>query len=411
MSEHAPSLPAPERFRLSSAGPWPAILLFGGAFCLAAALVWGLVGDHQQFAHSWLLGFMYCFTICAGALFWILLHHAVDANWSVVVRRLLEQVAALFPYLAILFIPLLFCLPDLYRWLALDPHADHALGHKSPYLNRGFLLFRLGFYFFYFTFAAVLFKTKSVNQDKSGDPRVSLAMRRWSNGLMLLFAISITFAAFDLLMALDHTWYSTMWGVYIFAGSALSSISLAVLLSFLLLDAGYLKGIVTPEHKHIMGKLMFAFIIFWAYIGFSQYMLIYYSNIPEETIFFTRRNTGTWFHTSLFLIFGQFIIPFLLVLTQAAKRVGKRLLIAACLVLAMHAVDLFWIIAPSLQAYRDLANGGPGDTSGLAVHPLDLLCLVGFVGVLGGLFLRALPKTDLFPSRDPRLLESIALKN
>lgn len=411
MSEHTASAPVPERFRRASAGALPLAFLGGGALCLAIALVWGLASDRQQFAHSWLLGFMYCFTICAGSLFWILLHHAVDANWSVVVRRLFEHVAALFPYLVALFIPLLFCLPDLYRWLTLDPLADHALAHKSPYLNKGFLLFRLAFYFLYFTFAALLFKTKSVMQDETGDPRLSLGMRRWSNGLMLLFAVSITFAGFDLLMALDHTWYSTMWGVYIFAGSALSSIALAILVSSLLRDAGYLKGVLTVEHDHIMGKLMFAFVIFWAYIGFSQYMLIYYSNIPEETLFFLRRNTGSWLYVSLFLVVGHFILPFLIILTQPAKRGGKRLLFAACWILFMHAVDLFWIIAPSLQTYRDLAAGGDGDTSGFAIHPIDILCLLGFVGVLGALFFRMLEKTDLFPSRDPRLMESIALKN
>lgn len=408
MSEHAASPPKPERFRPA---PMAMPLLAGGALCLIVAMIWGFAGDRQQFAHSWLIGFMYCFTICAGALFWVLLHHAVDAAWSVVVRRIFEQVAALFPYLAILFIPLLFCLPDLYRWLALDPHADHALAHKSAYLNKGFLLVRLGFYFLYFTFTAILLKTKSVNQDRTGDPRLTLSMRHWSNGLMLPFALSITFAAFDLLMALDHTWYSTMWGVYIFAGSALSSIALAILISSSLARAGYLKGIVTVEHRHIMGKLMFAFVVFWAYIGFSQYMLIYYSNIPEETLFFTRRNTGSWFHVSIALIIGQFVVPFLLVLTQPAKRTGRRLFVAAWLVLVMHAVDLFWVVAPSLQAYRDLAAGGHGDTSGFAPHPLDLLCLAGFIAVLAGIILRSLPQHDLFPSRDPRLMESIALKN
>lgn len=411
MSEHAASPPAPERFRRASAGALPIAFLGGGVLCLAVALAWGLAADRQQFAHSWLWGFMYCFTICAGSLFWILLHHAVDANWSVVVRRLFENVASLFPYLAVLFVPLLFCLPELYRWLTLDARADHALAHKSSYLNKDFLLFRLGFYFLYFTFAALLFKTKSVMQDASGDPRLSLSMRRWANGLMLPFAISITFVGFDLLMALDHTWYSTMWGVYIFAGSALSSMALAILLAHLLRGAGYFKGVLTVEHNHIMGKLLFAFTVFWAYIGFSQYMLIYYSNIPEETVFFLRRNTGSWFYLSLFLIIGHFILPFLLILTQPAKREGRRLLFAACWLLFMHAVDMFWIIAPSLQSHRDFVAGGYGDTTGFAIHPLDILCLLGFVGVLAALFLRAIDKQDLFPSRDPRLMESIALKN
>ncbi|MCC6355919.1 MAG: hypothetical protein IT577_18685 [Verrucomicrobiae bacterium] len=411
MSEHAASPPAPERFRRASAGALPVAFMGGGILCLAIALAWGLAAERQQFAHSWLCGFMYCFTICAGSLFWVLLHHAVDANWSVVVRRLFETVASLFPYLALLFVPLLFCLPDLYRWLTLDPHADHALAHKSPYLNKGFLLVRLGFYFLYFTFAATLFRTKSVMQDQTGDPRLSLSMRRWSNGLILLFAISITFAGFDLLMALDHTWYSTMWGVYIFAGSALSSMALAILLTFLLRGSGYFKGVLTVEHNHIMGKLLFAFTVFWAYIGFSQYMLIYYSNIPEETLFFLRRNTGSWLYLSLFLVVGHFILPFLLILTQPAKRDGRRLLFAACWLLFMHAVDMFWIVAPSLQAYRDLAAGGHGDTTGFAIHPLDVLCLLGFVGILAALFLRNLEKFDLFPSRDPRLMESITLKN
>jgi hypothetical protein len=214
-----------------------------------------------------------------------------------------------------------------------------------------------------------------------------------------LFAVCLTFAAIDYLMGLDFHWFSTMWGVYIFAGTALSSMCVLVLIITALQSAGYLKNVVTVEHYHVMGKLMFAFTVFWAYIGFSQYMLIWYANIPEETVWFLRRTTETWWYLSQFLVIGHFFVPFLLLLPQPNKRKPAFLCGIAVWILLMHLLDLYVLVLPELHK------------TGVHIHLLDFLCPLAIGCILAAVFLKRLGDTNLFPVRDPRIEASIHLKN
>ena len=182
---------------------------------------------------------------------------------------------------------------------------DPVLDSKRAYLNWHFFLIRTIFYFAFFSGAALLFRRFSVQQDRDGNPAYTIRMRQVAFISLPLFGVSLTFGAYDWLLGLDYHWFSTMWGVYIFAGAAGSSMSLLVLIMTGLRNAGYFKDTVTMEHYHIMGKWMLAFCVFWAYIGFSQYMLIWYANMPEETEYFIRRNTESWNALSLFLVFGR----------------------------------------------------------------------------------------------------------
>jgi hypothetical protein len=212
------------------------------------------------------------------------------------------------------------------------------------------------------------------------------------------FAVSLTFAAIDYLMALDHHWFSTMWGVYIFAGAAGSSMSLTVLIVSALKSRGLLKP-VTMEHYHIMGKFMLDFTIFWAYIGYSQYMLIWYANIPEETIYFRIRNTESWWYLSQFLVVGRFFLPFPVLLLQFTKKNPKYLCMVAGWVLLLQLIDLYVIVLPSLHPL------------GFSPSILDVFAFIGVGGVVGWLWLRAVASAPLFPLRDPRLGASIKLTN
>lgn len=399
-----------EAFELKRLGGKAEIALIVGLLCLAGSLVWGYYQNQTQLAFSWLIGFIYFFSLCAGSLFWILLHHATNSGWSVVVRRFLENVAGLFPFIAILFIPILWGAELIYSWMKVDPAKDLILSNKAAYLDKGaFYYGRTIFYFLFFCVISGLFKYFSKKQDREGAPHLSIRMRRLSYGCMLLFALSLTFFAFDYLMALDYHWYSTMWGVYIFAGSAGAAMALLILITNAFSSAGYMENIFTKEHNHLMGKLLFAFTVFWAYIAFSQYFLIYYANIPEETLFYTYRNTGGWFWVSIALVIFRFIVPFLLLLTQPAKTNPKRLCFSAGLILVMHFVDIFWIIAPQQQL--NAAKGKVAASPSFAIHGLDLIIPLGFLGLLGYLFLRATAKGTLYPWRDPRLTESIGAKN
>ena len=238
-------------------------------------------------------------------------------------------------------------------------------------------------------------------------------MRRGSCGFLPFFATAWTFLVFDWLMALDFTWFSTMWGVYLFAGAALNSMGVLIILVTVLRKFGYLKNVVTLEHYHLMGKLMLAFVIFWAYIAFSQFFLIWYANITEETRFYLTRNTGLWnAYTIGFLVVGHFFVPFTILLVQKVKKLPVVISCVAGWNLLMHALDLYWIIiperGPSLTAHLGEANIAmtiPG------AWLFDILAFVSVAGIFGFFLLRQLSSASLFPCRDPRLDESLNVVN
>jgi hypothetical protein len=355
--------------------------------------------EAKQFAFSWLFAFYVFFTICMGGLFWVLVHHAVDAEWSVVVRRQLENIAGLLPVMAALFVPLIFVAPKLWYWMTYPEGKDPILDEKAAYLNQPFFWIRAVFYFVFFTSAAILLKKFSVKQDASGSPKYTVWNRRLTFASLPLFAVALTFAAVDWLMGLDFHWFSTMWGVYIFAGSALSSMAVLILLVTALRSVGYLQNVITVEHYHIMGKLLFAFTVFWAYISFSQYMLIWYANIPEETVYYLIRNVGSWNTLNIILVIGHFWIPFLLLLPCASKRNPAFLCGVAIWILLMHVLDVYIIVLPALHK------------TGFSPSPLDLICLVAIGATLIAVFIKKLGDTSLFPPKDPRLEGSLRLLN
>jgi len=400
MSDRSHVLPAPE-------GEYFENDRFAGLSILLGlvgivGLVLSFVGAYKspvQFSFSWLFAFAYFFTLCAGCLFWTIVHHVTDAEWSVVVRRQLENIASLLPLMAVFFLPVLIWRKNLYQWMNVPPGTDPALDAKHAYLNVGFFLVRSILYFVILAGAAVLLRRFSTRQDRDGNPQFTIKMRKVAFPALLLFAMSLSFAAFDWFMGLNYHWFSTMWGVYIFAGMAGSSMSLLVLVITALRRAGYLKDVVTMEHYHIMGKWMLAFVVFWAYIGFSQYMLYWYANIPEETQYFLTRNTESWNVLSTFLVIGRFFIPFAILLLRSVKKKSTTLCAIAGWILLMQLLDMYIIILPALHG------------TGLHLSILDFLPLIGIGGTLGFFYLRLAGKSSLFPVRDPRLIESLRLTN
>ena len=397
MSTHAPSAPKAEVFNSADAGIGFAAFAAAGVIGLVVSFI-GAAFNPAQFGYSWLVAFMYFFTLTVGGLFWVLVHHATDAEWSVLVRRVLENLAVLVPVALLFFIPALICAGHIWSWWNIPEGADKLLDRKRWWLSHGGFIFRYALYFAGLTLIALNLKKNSVAQDSDGSPRRTLTMRKLGVGGIPIFALSLTFGAVDWLMGLDYKWGSTMWGVYIFAGAAGSSMSLLVLLTTWLRGKGYLKA-VTVEHYHVMGKLMLAFCIFWAYIGFSQYMLIWYANIPEETEYFIRRNIASWHTLSTLLVVGRFFLPLPLLLVQWSKKTMKVICSVAAWMLVMQYLDLYVIIMPMLHK------------TGFAPSFLDLFALMGIGGTMGALFLRMLPKTNLIPLRDPRLPESLRLTN
>ncbi|HLB34427.1 MAG TPA: hypothetical protein VJK54_09375 [Chthoniobacterales bacterium] len=361
---------------------------------LIASILIGMQ-DPRQFAFSWLFAFFFFLTICIGGLFWILVHHGIDVEWSVGVRRQMENLASLFPVLAIFFIPLIFVAPILWPWMTLPHGSNIQLVEKSAYLNLPFFWMRAAFYFLFFSVVSFWFRRLSVAQDKTGDAKYTVMARRITFASLPFFAVCLTFAAVDWLMGLDFKWVSTMWGVYLFAGSALSSLCVILLVITALRSAGYLQGIVSERHYALIGQLMTAFTVFWAYIGFDQYMLIWYANIPEETVYFLRRNTESWCTLNIILVLGHFLVPFLLLLFRNPKRRPAYLCGIACWILLMHLLDIYIIVLPMLHP------------AGFRPHILDFLSLVAIGTAMAAIFLKRLGDVPLWPLRDPRLKDSI----
>ncbi|MEY2484514.1 MAG: hypothetical protein QOH39_162 [Verrucomicrobiota bacterium] len=400
MSDRPHELPTPEgEYFETNRFAGLSVLLAIIAFVALILCVIGASVAPVQFSFSWLFAFAYFFTLCAGCFFWTIVHHAVDAEWSVVVRRQLENIAVLFLVLALFFIPVLLLRHHLYAWMNVPPGQDPVLDTKRAYLNWHFFLGRAIFVFAFFSIASLLLRRYSIRQDKDGNPGFTLKMRKVSFVSLPLFALCLTFGACDWLMSLNYTWFSTMWGVYIFAGAAGSSMSLLVLVITALRRAGYLNEVVTVEHYHIMGKWMLAFSVFWAYIGFSQYMLIWYANIPEETQYFLARNTESWWNLSLILVVGRFFLTFGVLLVQSIKKHPHQLCWMAGWILCMQLLDIYIIILPALHG------------TGVHLSIWDFIPLIGIGSTLAFVYLRILGRASLFPVRDPRLIESMRIVN
>jgi len=367
-----------------------------GAIGLAAMQEHGF----ERLLETYLVSYTYYLSLALGGLFFVLLQHVTRAGWSVVVRRIAEGIATNVMLMAILAVPLVLGMHHLYHWSHADAVAhDPLLSAKAGFLNPTFFVIRLVIYFVIWSLLAWFFFRNSTSQDNSGDPALTRRMEIFAAPGMVLFALSLNFAAFDLLMSVDPHWFSTIYGVYYFAGSVVVTMAALPPILAWLQRNGRLNQMVTIEHYHDLGKLLFAFTVFWAYIAFSQYMLYWYGNVPEETQWYLKRQTGPWLWVSVALLFGHFIIPFFALISRVPKR-RPRLLVLACLwMIAMHWLDLFYLVGPEFSP------------ESVHLGLIDLFCFIG----LGGLFFAALAlrlrRHSLVPEGDPRLAESMRFEN
>jgi hypothetical protein len=388
-----------QTYRFTDTGSLGRIALLVGLLGLILSL-FGYFQDRSQLFHSYLTAFMFWLTIGWGALFFTMLHHLVNATWSVVLRRLSESVMATIPFMFLLFVPIMLGMSELYRWSHADVvAADAVLQIKAPYLNVVFFLARVILYFGIWTLLIrSLYKT-SLAQDKEHRPGLIAKMRRVSAPGMVLFAFTTSFAAIDWLMSMDAHWYSTIFGAYLFSGSFLSALSFLILIAIYQQGQGGLTDVVTVEHFHDLGKLTFAFIIFWAYMAFSQYFLIWYANIPEETIWFRERWQDSWKLVSLVIVFGHFALPFVILMTRAAKRSLPVLAIAAGWILLMRWVDIYWLVLPNLHHH------------GAHLSWMDVTTMIGIGGLFLWFFWRRYTSHAAVPVQDPALEASIRFTN
>lgn len=380
----------------NGAGKWALRMGIAG---LALSAI-GLFINRPQFFHSYLTAFVFWLSIALGGLFFTILHHLVDAKWSVVLRRISESIMMILPLMAFFFVPIIFGINDLYHWAHQDQMSmDHLLQSKAPYLNTPFFLARaIGFFSIWFLLGHFLYRF-SVEEDPKTNLELKQKRQRLSAPGMILFALSLTLASFDWLMSLDAHWFSTIFGVYVFSGTVLSILSFMTLIAIYLRKRGILTDTITVEHYYDLGKLLFAFTVFWAYIAFSQFFLIWYANIPEETVWFLHRWEGSWKYVTLSLVVGHFVVPFLVLLNREPKRSPMLLGIMSLWILAIHFIDLQWLVLPNLH------HGG--------MHPswLDLTTMMGIGGIFLWLFWRRLLSNPIVPIGDSNLEASIKFVN
>lgn len=360
-----------------------------------------------QFYFSYLVAFVFFVSLSIGAIFFVMFQHLTGAGWSVVVRRLAETVMTNIWVLVLLFIPIVVgvlshsqALHSFYEWRdAVKVADDPILKGKSGYLNTTFFLIRAIIYFVIWGLFSWRLYRLSIMQDTDGNPDRTRSAAKWSAPGVPLLILSATFAAFDWLMSLVPHWYSTIFGVYFFSGSGVAFIALLIVLAVWLRSKGVLADTITVEHYHDLGKLLFAFNVFWTYIAFSQYFLIWYANLPEETFWFRDRQVGSWLFVSLLVLFGHFVLPFIALIGRAPKRNPSFLVVVALWMLFMQYVDIYWMAMPVLHK------------GGVSIHWLDITTLLAIGGTVGFVFLNRLTKHSIVPVRDPYLGESLEFEN
>lgn len=369
-----------------------------GALALVLAFVLGPAAG-ARFWGAYLTAWLSGITVAVGGLFFVLLHHVTRAGWSVSVRRLAEHVAGTLPLFAVLSIPVFLNAEGLFPWMGAEAHDDPLIAHKAPYLDAGSFYLRSALYLLAWSALGWWFRARSVAQDATGDPAITRRLQTLSAPGLVVFGVTLTFASFDWVMSLDPHWFSTIFGVYVFAGSTVAILALLSLLAMALERAGGpLAGLVTTEHYHDLGKLLFGFVVFWAYIAFSQFMLIWYGNIPEETAWYAHRMEHGWQGVTLALAAGHFVLPFFFLLSRDVKRRRPTLAAVCAWLLAVHCLDLYWLVMPAVA-------------EGFHPHWLDLVSLVAVGGLALGAFGWLARRPALVPVADPRLPESLSFEN
>jgi hypothetical protein len=372
-------------------------LIIGG-IALAASLI-GAVMDVDQFFRSWLIGFLFCLGMTLGSLALLMLQHLSGGQWGLVSRRVFEAATRTLPIVAILFIPILLRMPVIFEWARPEAMDNAVIQAKAGYLNQGFFVVRAVFYFAFWMLLMVLLNRWSAEQDRrlATTPADSVRFRAVSAPGLLFLVLTVTFASVDWVMSLDPEWFSTIFGLLTIAGWGLTAFALAIVVLAMLQGSGAATDVLRPRHFHDLGKFLLAFTMLWAYLSFSQYLIIWSGNLPEEIPWYVRRTTGGWGYVAIALVVGHFMLPFMLLLSQDLKKRPHMLARVAIFIICMRMLDLVWLVAPNFRE-------GPG----FPFHWLDIALLVGLTGIWLFLFTRNLRSRALMPVNDPYFKEAFA---
>jgi hypothetical protein len=376
---------------------WQRASVIAGAVALVICML-GAFLDTGQFFRAYLVGYMFALGIALGCMAVLMIHHLTGGHWGIVIRRVLEAATRTFPLFVILFIPIVAGMGHLYPWTHSELVAkDPILQQKSIYLNIPFFLIRSAIYFLVWILLAWRLNATSAEQDRQWTLERNLKLQRLSAGGLLIYALTITFASVDWVMSLDPHWFSTIFGILFMGGQGVSGFAFLIVAAVLLARREPFSHVVRKPHLHDWGKLMFAFVMLWAYFNFSQFLIIWSANLPEEIPWYLRRMSGGWGGAGLVLVILHFVVPFALLLSRDLKRDSGRLIKVAALLLAMRVLDLYWIVAPTVH-----------DAGHHEIPWMYFIAPIGLGGIFTWVFFSQLKKRPLLPVGDPTLEEAIA---
>jgi len=370
-------------------------LLTAGAAGTAVSAI-GFFLSPAQFLQSYLMAYMFVLGITLGCLALGMVHQLSGGAWGVVIRRPIGAATRTLPVLTLLFLPIALGVHHLYSWTDAGLVArDDVLRHKQIYLNVPFFLVRAAIYFAVWNALTYFLNAWSLEQDETGDPRLARRMQVLSAGGLVAYGLTITFASFDWLMSLEPHWFSTIYGVLIMGGQGLSAMAFLIVALVWLSRRKPLDAIIVPAHFHDLGNLMLAFVMLWAYFSFSQYLIIWSGNLPEEIAWYLHRLQTGWRFVGLTLVLFHFAVPFCVLLSRRVKREADMIVKVAIGILIVRLVDLFWLIAPEFH------------TSGLRVSWLDAVLPASLFALWLGCFVWQLRGRAILPVHDPEFDEAL----
>ncbi|NBO64514.1 MAG: hypothetical protein EBU88_06680 [Acidobacteria bacterium] len=359
----------------------------------------------EMFFHTYLVAYVFWIGIALGCLGWLMIQYLGGATWGLVIRRILESGAHTLFLMALLFVPILIGLRDIYQWTNVDGIANEQLrelvAKKTAWLNPGFFTLRAVIYFVILLTLTYVLRRLSHRLDETGDPKNIQSAQNWSGPGFLIYGLVCTFAAIDWVMSLDPEWYSSLFGLLMIAGQGVASMALIISVSVVLAAREPMNHVLKPKHFHDFGKLLMALVCVWAYFSFSQLLIIWSGNLPEEIPWYLERFKGPWRYIGLLLIGLHFMLPFFLLLSRDLKKNSRRLVLVAWLIIIMRLVDLFWLIVPSIE------NDHQQHVSPLS-YPVYILAAIGLGGVWLGWFFWQLRQRDLISHCDPLFDEAIS---
>jgi hypothetical protein len=360
--------------------------VIAGAVGAAVCLVGGVINP-RQFFYSYLLAFSLWLGVTLGSLGLLMVQHLSGGAWGFVLRRQLEAAARLAPVMGLLFIPILVGIRTLYPWAqAAVVAADPILQVKRLYLNVPFFVLRAGLYFAAWTAISWVLSYWSLRQDEQGEQPLGRRMQAFSAAGLIVYVLTMTFASVDWLMSLEPHWYSTIFSIVVISGQGLSAIAVAIIVLAALARDKRMAQVAVPARFHDLGNLMLMFLMVWAYVSFSQFLIIWSANLPDEIPWYTHRIGNEWQSIGLGLVVFHFAVPFALLLSRKTKRVRSRLVPVAVSILVMRAVDLFWIVAPERSPAQ------------FSVHWLDIVLPITLGCIWVALYIRQMQGRLLLPT-------------